>query len=373
MGRYNHIRHARTIIPPQTKGNYRLFKNGSPLFEQLFQDISDASVQVDVYFFLVEKDYITENFLNVLKNKAREGVPVRFMVDRLGGHKVTKEMRIELEDAGVDFQFAEKPGFPYFFYRLNRRNHRKVTVVDGKYAYVGGFNIGKNYMGESSTFGNWRDYHLRLTGPIVEDLHRVFLDDWYLATGIEEQPLPSTSEGSHRIQMIATDGVGLEEEFVRMIQSAEKEVLIGSPYFIPTKTLMDSFLRVLKKGIHVKILIPMKSDHPFVKEAALPYLKNLHEHGATIRFFDAGFYHSKMIIIDEAFADIGTANFDRRSLFLNKEVNTYIYEKGFIRDLRETYLEDFNDGYPFDEHWWKIRSVGTKIREKIAVLLRPFL
>lgn len=373
MGRINHHENARTIPLEETTGNYRLFKNGSPLFEQLFQDISDAKVQVDIYFFLIENDYITENFLEVIKNKAKENIPVRFMVDRLGGHKVTKKMRKELLDAGVDFQFAEKPRFPYFFYRMNRRNHRKITVVDGKAAYVGGFNIGKNYMGESSKFGNWRDYHLRLTGPVVEKLHQVFLDDWFLATGNLENPIKNSEDGQHRIKVMATDGVGLEEEFLRMIDSAESEILIGSPYFIPTPKLMESFRKALQRGVHLKILIPMKSDHPFVKEGAIPYLKNLYKLGATIHFFDAGFYHSKLIIIDGRFADIGTANFDRRSLFLNKEVNTYIYEEGFIRDLRETYLEDFADGVPFNEEWLKIRSIGTKIREKIAVFLRPFL
>ncbi|WP_226581482.1 cardiolipin synthase [Halobacillus litoralis] len=374
LGKSRHLRNPRTIPLQETSGDYHLYKNGSALYEDLFQDIVNARHQVHILFFLVDNDYISENFLDILKSKAKEGVSVRLILDRIGGYKFNKKVRMDLKKAGVDFQFAEKPGFPYFFYRLQRRNHRKITVIDGEIGYVGGFNIGKNYIGETAKFGNWRDYHLRLRGPVVSQLHTIFLDDWYLATGQkDEASISNQEEGTHKIRIVPTDGVELEDEFDRMIQSAEHEILIGTPYFIPTQRIQLALLNALDRDVSLHIMIPMKADHPFVKEAAIPYLKEMHASGAQVHFYDAGFYHSKTIIIDGNFADIGTANFDRRSLFLNKEVNTYVYDPSFISDLKSMYFDDAADAVPFDEHWLKRRSPATRINQIIAVLLRPFL
>ncbi|MGI8316578.1 cardiolipin synthase [Halobacillus mangrovi] len=373
MGRMNHQRHPRVLPSKKTTGNYELFQNGPPFYERLFQDISNAQKQVDICFYIIDNDYISENFLQILKEKAREGILVRLLLDRVGGYRVNKRMRKELQAAGVEFQFAEVPEFPYFFYKLNRRNHRKITVIDGNIGYAGGFNIGKNYIGETPKFGNWRDYHLRLTGPAVKAFHEIFLDDWYLATGNRFPALANEEEGQSKLKIVATDGVELEKEFDQMIQFAKEEILIGTPYFIPTPKLMASLHRALEKEVTLKILVPMKADHPFVKEAAIPYLHELYKHGANIRFFDAGFYHSKLFMIDKQFADIGTANFDRRSFFLNKEVNTFVYEEKFLKELRKAYLKDFDDAMPFNETWLNNRSLSTKINEKIAALLRPLL
>ncbi|RDY72342.1 cardiolipin synthase [Halobacillus sp. SY10] len=372
-GRAKHRKNHRPIPLPETSGNYKLYKNGSVLYEQMFQEISEAKKQVDIYFYLIDNDYISENFLDVLKNKARNGVPVRLLVDRLGGYKINKSTRKKLKDAGVAFYFAETPGFPFFFYRLNRRNHRKITVIDGKVGYVGGFNIGKNYIGESAKFGDWRDYHLRLTGPVVSQIHKVMLDDWYLASGETLSPCQPSEDGNHKMNILATDGVELEKEFAKMIDSAQREILIGTPYFIPTDKLQKGLKQAIDRGVELHIMIPMKADHPFVKPAAIPYLKELYGKGATIRLFDAGFYHSKVVMVDETFADIGTANFDRRSFFLNKEVNTFVYDEEFIGDLRTAYFEDAADAIAFDEHWLKRRSFTTRLNQRIAVLLRPFL
>ncbi|TGB01587.1 phospholipase D-like domain-containing protein [Halobacillus salinus] len=373
LGRRQHHRHARKLSFEQTTADYTLFKNGSPMYEKLFNDIYQATTQVDVFFYLIDKDYISRNFLQVLKNKAKEGVPVRLLADRLGSYRLNKQIRQELEDAGVEFRFAEVPTFPYLFYKLQRRNHRKIAIIDGEIGYVGGFNIGKNYIGQSSKFRDWRDYHLRCTGRMVKELHEVMLDDWDLATGEKIEALESPDTGSQNVRIVATDGVGLEDELKEMIDRAEQELMIGTPYFIPTERLMGALEDALQRGVELYIMVPLKSDHPFVKEAGIPYLNRLYRLGANVGFFDAGFYHAKVVIVDGQLADLGTANFDRRSLFLNKEVNTFIYEKPFIDNLRDMYLEDFEDTIPFDDHWLRNRSAGTRINEKIAVLLRPFL
>ncbi|UOR11222.1 cardiolipin synthase [Halobacillus amylolyticus] len=373
LGKKSHQNNARILPFAETTGDYRLYKNGAPLFEDLFQEISEAQVQVDIFFYLISSDQAGRDFLQVLKNKAREGVPVRLLTDRLGGYQMSKSIRSDLKDAGVQFQFSAVPGFPYFFYKLNRRNHRKITVIDGKIAYVGGFNIGRNYLGENPKFGDWRDYHLRLTGPVVKELHHVFLDDWYGATGEKHAPSVHHAEAKHPVKVMATDGVKLEHEFLQMIERAQQEILIGTPYFIPTRKLMDALKQSLERGITLRIMVPLKADHPFVKEAAIPYLEQLYRFGAHIHLYDNGFYHAKTLIVDQSLADIGTANFDRRSLFLNKEVNTFVYDESFINDLRKGYMDDVQNSIPFNEEWLAQRSLATKINVQIAKLLRPLL
>ncbi|MCA1010931.1 cardiolipin synthase [Halobacillus halophilus] len=373
MGQISHNKTGNPINIVKTHGQYELFSEGLTLFESFFQDITDAKVRVDISFFIIDQDELGRNFLDLLKKKAQEGVAVRLLGDRLGCYQINKQIRNELKEAGVHFAFAEKPGFPLFFYHLNRRNHRKITVIDGKVAYIGGFNVGSNYTGHNPKFGDWRDYHLRYTGEVVEKLHAVFIKDWEESTGEKLTVINTNHSEGKKVCVVATDGIGVTEEFKRMIHSASKEIIIGTPYFIPTPELLQSLKNALKNGIELHILVPMKSDHPFVKEAGIVFLNELYQRGAQIKFFDAGFYHSKVFIVDGEFADIGTANFDRRSFFLNKEVNTYVYDKTFIAAVREDYFQDMKDAILFDESWLKNRSLSTKINEKIAATLRPLL
>ncbi|MGP4069360.1 cardiolipin synthase [Halobacillus sp. B29] len=373
MGQISHKKTGYPINTEETHGQYELFSNGLTLFEAFFQDIAEAKVRVDISFFLIDRNEISRKFLDILKKKAQEGVSVHLLGDRLGCYLINKQIRNELKAAGVHFAFAEKLRFPLFFYHLNRRNHRKITVIDGKVAYIGGFNVGSNYTGHNPKFGDWRDYHLRYTGAVVEKLHAVFLKDWYESTGEKLATIKLRHPEGKKVSVLDSDGIGVAEEFNRLIRSASKEIIIGTPYFIPTHDLLHSLKNALKNGIALYILVPMKSDHPFVKEAGIVFLNELYQRGAHIKFFDAGFYHSKVFIVDGECADIGTANFDRRSFFLNKEVNTYVYDKTFIAAVRDAYFQDMKDAVPFNESWLNNRSLSTKINEKIAAKLRPLL
>ncbi|MBM7551802.1 cardiolipin synthase [Thalassobacillus pellis] len=357
----------------KTSGDYLLYHNGNRLFDEMYVDITNAVKQVDVQFFIIKTDDISQQFFDLFKQKAREGVQVRVLVDRLGGYRITKKWREELEQAGVEFRFSEKPHFPYFIFHLNRRNHRKIVVIDGKISYAGGFNIAREYLGKDAEMGDWRDYHLRLTGEVVKNLHMIFLDDWYLAGGGKHAPMPPSDKGSKELLVSPNECGRMEKEFLKMIKAAEEEILIGTPYFIPTRKLMEALKLAAARGVMIKLLCPLKSDHPFVKEAGIPYFRELYQAGGRIRFYDAGFYHAKVFIVDRKQCDIGTANFDLRSLFLNKEVNIFVYDPGFIDHIRNLYLKDFADGLSYDQNWLADRSLGTRINVQIARLLRPLL
>lgn len=374
LGKKSHLKHLRFLDFHKTTGSYQIYTLGDPFFKDLFEDIKNAKQEVNVLFFIVKTDEISQEFYNILKDKAREGVKVRLLVDRIGSHRVNAKIRKDLKNAGVEFAFASTPKFPFFFYKLQRRNHRKITVIDGDIAYVGGFNVGKEYIGRDARLGNWRDYHLCLNGGIVHDLLVTFWDDWQLATGQMSSPkLPTDTEGDKEVEIAATDGGQLEDVFLTFIHQAKEEIFIGTPYFIPSERLFQALLKAIQRGVEIKVIVPMKADHPLVKEAGLPYMNRLRKAGGEVYFFDMGFYHAKVLIVDKKLCDIGTANFDRRSLFLNKEVNTIIHNARFVMDLRIAFLRDVQDSQPFDDHYTQHFNFGTKVRMGIAYFFRPLL
>ncbi len=360
-------------IYPITTGDYQFYQLGSTLFNDMMQDIKNAKHEILVEFFIIKNDDFSNKLLDLLQEKAREGIIVRILLDRVGGFRFTYKKRSILKKAGIHFAFSEKPGFPYLFYRLNRRNHRKITVMDGKIAYVGGFNIGDEYLGKKVKFSNWRDYHLRLTGQITQDIQALFQKDWERAKDKITVYHADLSPKSKEVQSIATDGFGLEEIFIQFINSAEKEILIGSPYFIPTKSLLHALHRAIERGVSVKLLVPMKADHPFVKEGGIPFLFKMKEYGAEVKLFDQGFYHGKLFLLDHKICDIGTANFDYRSFYWNKEINIILYDKSFIEEVRTAYLKDFQESIDVNEQWYNQLNWWTKMKMGIARVLRPFL
>ncbi|SEA70812.1 cardiolipin synthase [Thalassobacillus cyri] len=372
-GRQNHKKNLRKLTFTETSGSYRLFQSGNRLFEALFTDIKNAETHIDILFFIVKQDETSQRFYKLLQQKAQEGVVVRLMVDRLGGFRINKSLREQLENSGIQFQFAAKPQFPFFIYKLNRRNHRKIVVIDGKIGYVGGYNVADEYVGKDAEMGDWRDYHLRMTGEVVTQLHAVFLDDWFLNTKEKLFPAKAHERGAHVLKVLPTEYGELEEVLVKKFSTAKQEILLGSPYFIPSRKMMDALLQAIQRGVTIKLLCPLKSDHPFVKEGGIPFYEELYRAGGEVRLYDAGFYHAKVFIIDKEFCDLGTSNLDLRSLFLNKEINIFFYDKEFIHDMRKRFLQDFAEGIPFDDNWLASRSIGTKINIKIARLIRPIL
>ncbi|WP_347862169.1 phospholipase D-like domain-containing protein [Salimicrobium sp. PL1-032A] len=371
LGKKQHKKHHRTLVFDETKGNYRFYKNGSPLFDDMFEEIMQAQYQIDIYFYQVRRDKFSRKFLDLLKMKAEEGVKVHLLVDQMVSAPVRQE-KDALEEAGVQIGFAETPRFPSFFYTLNRRNHRKMVVIDGVIGYVGGFNIGREYIGHSKEFMDWRDYHLRLTGSIVRDLHRIIVDDWTYNTGVVIPSISYREGGDHPFQIVGFDGVGVENTFLTMIRKAKEEILIGTPYFIPTPKIHRSLLEALDRGVSLHILVPKKRDHVLVKEAGFPFMKELVEKGAHIHYYNAGFYHAKLIMVDQEATDIGTANFDRRSMFLNKEVTISIFDPSFVQHLREEFFRDVGNSLAFKDVDSRL-SFGMKMRIQLSKPFRGIL
>ncbi|WP_017756642.1 cardiolipin synthase [Calidifontibacillus oryziterrae] len=344
LGRKKHLQTASKRLYPNRNGKWMLFGDGQELYRSYFQDISDAKHHIHILFYIVKNDNVGHEFFSLLKRKARHGVKVRLLLDRIGSRNISKKEITELQNCGIEFAFSNRPVFPFFFYSLNYRNHRKVTVIDGKIGYFGGFNIGKEYLGQDPQLGYWRDYHLKLYGDGVQDLQTEFHLDWKRATGKyvpnDYRYFPSLIKGSLPLRFIPTDGAFIKEFLLELIQNAKSEIIIGTPYFIPGSEILTEILNASYRGVSVTVLVPLKADHAFVREASFPYFKKLLAAGCNIYRYTHGFYHGKIVLIDNELCDFGTANFDKRSFFINDELNCLITDPQFISKIQEEFKKD---------------------------------
>lgn len=347
IGKRNQLKKATRKDYPFRESSIDVFTKGPELFTDFFSELKKAKDNIHILFYIVKDDQISQEFLDILKRKAKEGVEVRLLLDRIGSLTIKKKTIESLQRQGVHFSFSHTPKLPFLFYSSQVRNHRKITIIDGKIGYIGGYNIGKEYINLDPKLSPWRDYHLKITGEGVADLQKQFLADWSLETKTDllkkENFFPELPKGMSRHQILPSTGVYLEETFSTLIRNAKSNIFIGTPYFIPSKRLLDDLTAAQARGVTLTILIPYKPDHAFVKEASFRYLRKLLSQGAFVYEFLNGFYHAKTIIIDNDICDIGTANFDRRSLFLNYEINCYIYDRAFIEKMQRIIKTDILD------------------------------
>ncbi|MDQ0214181.1 cardiolipin synthase [Oikeobacillus pervagus] len=366
------IRH----FPPR-HSDMKLYNDGPELFHDLFEDIAKAKKSVHTLFYIVKDDQFSQQFLSLLEKKAEQGVKVKLLMDWLGSYKVKKSTIRQLKKNHVDIAFTHKSRPPFFFYTLQKRNHRKITVIDHEIAYLGGFNVGKEYINQDKKLSPWRDYHIKIIGEGVHDLQQEFLLNWKNATGVdylqEKAYFPPQPKGNIRHHFLSTEGVGLEGTFYEFISNAKYSIIIGSPYFIPSQKVFCALIDALNRGVKVTILIPKMADHLMVKEAGLSYLKKLLELNAEVYLYLNGFYHAKVYIFDDKICDVGTANFDQRSFFINDECNCLIHDEIFIQKVKHMFLVDLNNSERLTIKQLQKASYFTKFKMMIGKMIAPFL
>ncbi|MFJ8246674.1 cardiolipin synthase [Peribacillus asahii] len=376
-GQAQHRKKTKKKTYPLRRSNIKIFNSGPKLFYDLFTEIEHAQKHIHILFYIIKNDQFSQQFISLLKQKAESNVEVRLLVDWIGAHKLSKQIIRELKQSGVQFSYCFKPRLPFFFYTLQRRNHRKITVIDGKIGYVGGLNIAKEYVNQDNKLNPWRDYHIKIKGEAVQDLQSTFLTDWYMATKedlrIHPHYFPPLSPGTQKQQLIVTDGSGVEGIFLDLIDQAKEKIVIGTPYFIPSKRLFNKLRQALHKGVALTIIVPKTADHILVKEASYRYFRVLEKEGATILQFHRGFYHAKVMLIDDQISDIGTSNFDKRSLFLNSEINALLFDSISIEQTKKYVEVDITESAPINEKAYKKPNAFHKLKEAIAFCLSPFL
>ncbi|MFE4239422.1 cardiolipin synthase [Peribacillus butanolivorans] len=377
LGHKRNMKQVTNIKYPPRKSDMTVFTSGKILFDDFMKEIKLAQDSIHILFYIVKNDKFSKEFLKLLQTKAEAGVEVRLLVDRIGSKNISRESIQELKKSGVHFSFSFKPKLPFLFYSIQKRNHRKITVIDGRIGYLGGFNIGKEYINQGEKLNPWRDYHVKITGEGVKDLQEVFLSDWVHDTNEDYRGtpayFPTLVPGNQAHQVIVTNGSHLEQTLTRLIQQAEKKIIIGTPYFIPSQTLFQELRSALARKVSVTVIVPEMSDHALVKEASFPYFRVLLKEGAAILQFQRGFYHSKVILIDDIICDVGTANFDKRSLFLNSEINCLIFDRAFIEDVKKELAVDIAESKPLSRDSLSSINVVRTAKESLASILSPFL
>ncbi|NGP44709.1 cardiolipin synthase [Bacillaceae bacterium SIJ1] len=258
-------RHALKTSPFSTQDTIakpELLVEGATFFQKMLEDIDRAEHSVAISFFIIKDDALSRLFFSHLRQAASRGVHVYLLVDRLGGYRINKKTTTELKRSGIFFAFSHVPRLPYLAFTTLARNHRKIAVIDGRIGYLGGFNIGIDYLGGNPELGPWRDYHLRFQGNGVYHMHTSFLKDFNHASTLpfrEREPERcAPSRQNVNISFLMTDGNGLAEQLVKDIDQAECSIDIGSPYFIPNQKIMNALLKALQRGVSVTLLVPKK-------------------------------------------------------------------------------------------------------------------
>lgn len=366
------------------KNDIDIFTDGNAKFDALLEDLRQAKEFIHIQYYIIKNDVLFNRIREVLEEKAAQGVEVRVLFDAMGCRSVRKSYWKRLNGKGI--KTAEF--FPILLRRLhlriNYRNHRKIVVIDNKVGYVGGFNIGKEYIGLDSRFGYWRDTHLRIRGEAVQGLELRFLLDWNYAAEENLFTEPKYMEG---IEAGSRDGCGVQiiysgpdtslqpvrDNYVRLINKAQKRIYIQTPYFIPDEAMYTALMMAIYSGVEVNLMIPCKPDHPFVYWATYSYMGELVMAGAKCYIYNNGFLHTKAIVVDEKVFCCGTANMDIRSFALNFEVNAVVYDEAKAREMTGYFIEDLKHCTLVTKDMYASRSLFVRLKEQMSRLLSPLL
>lgn len=363
--------------------NIKIYTDGNEKFEALLEDIRQAKKYIHIQYYIIRKDVLFERIKDALTEKMKEGVEVRILYDGMGGRTVPLKYWKNLRQQGIKIATFFPATFRRLHLRINYRNHRKIVVIDGETAYVGGFNIGKEYIGLDPKFGNWRDTHLRIQGTAVISLQIRFVLDWNYAAKenlFKEEKyfiLPSESMGNSEIQIISSgpDSAlqNIRNNYLRLICKAEESIYIQTPYFIPDEAIFSAVMVAIYSGVEVNIMIPCKPDHPFVYWATYSYIGDLVMAGANCYTYDNGFLHAKGIIVDGKTFCYGTANMDIRSFQLNFEVNAMVYSEEDAIKMEEIFKEDLKFCTQITKERYAQRKLMIRMKEQVSRLLSPLL
>ncbi len=361
-----------------------IFVDGNEKFEALLEDIRKAEKFIHIQYYIIKNDILFHRIKDALLEKVKEGVEVRILFDSMGCRSVAPKYWKELKEQGILLAEFFPAILRHFQLRVNYRNHRKIVVIDNKVAYVGGFNIGKEYIGLDKKFGYWRDTHLRLEGTSVVSLGIRFLLDWNYAAkenlfaagkylnvearsiqpGCDVQIISSGPDSQMKV---------IRDNYVRLIGKAKKSIYIQSPYFIPDDAMLTALNIAIRSGVDVNIMIPCKPDHPFVYWATYSYIGDMVMAGAKCYTYENGFLHAKGIVVDDKVFCYGTANMDIRSFGLNFEVNAVVYNEDKARLMREYFEKDLKNCRQVTKDRYASRSLIIRIKEQVSRLLSPVL
>jgi cardiolipin synthase len=366
-------------LMPMTSGNRaELLVDGEATFDSLFAGIEGAEDYILIQFFIVRNDALGMKLKSRLQRASERGVHVHFLYDEIGSRHLGDDYLGDLAAAGVHVSaFNSSRGWRHRF-QLNFRNHRKVLVVDGNLGWVGGFNVGVEYLGQDARHGPWRDTHLKLSGPSVLGLQEAFWEDWHWATGevLDLAWTPRRTFAESQSVVIVPSGPADRQETASLlvqhaIHSAHRLFWVTSPYFVPDQGVQDALRLAAMRGVDVRIMIPERPDHLLVFLSAFSFLPDMLRSGVKVYRYQPGFLHQKVMLIDDVAASVGTVNLDNRSFRLNFEITAFLPDRHFAAEVRLMLERDFTNCRRIDHDEMARQPLWRKVVSRAAYLLSP--
>jgi cardiolipin synthase A/B len=374
-------------IPITDNNKVKLIKSGREKFEDLFEAIRGAKHHIHLEYFNFRNDSIANALFDLLGEKVKEGVKVRAMFDAFGNwsnNKPLKKRHLKaIREKGIEIVKFDPFKFPYINHAAHR-DHRKIAVIDGKIGYTGGMNIADYYINGLPKIGTWRDMHIRIEGDAVNILQEIFLDIWNKTTKqniVGEEYFPNHPKRADSCNTVISivdrtpkrNSRMLSHTYAMSIYAAQHDVRIVNPYFVPTSSIRKALKRALNRGTKVEIMISSKSDIPFTPDASLYAVQKLMKKGAMIYLYNGGFHHSKIMMVDDLFCTVGTANLNSRSLRYDYETNAFIFDKDITQQLNDVFEADMLHCTRLTPEMWKQKSAWKKFKCWFANLFTPFL
>ncbi|HAB02055.1 MAG TPA: cardiolipin synthase [Pseudomonas sp.] len=366
-------------MPCLANNQVKLLINGRDTFAAMFAAIEQAREVVLVQFFIIHDDKLGCALQQLLLRKAAEGVQVFVLYDQVGSHALPASYSRALRKGGVQIHaFATRRGW-FNRFQVNFRNHRKIVVVDGLVGFIGGHNVGDEYLGECPPLAPWRDTHVQISGPVLACLQESFAEDWYWATRqLPPLILPDTYPDNGVLCQALASGPADSQEtcslfFIEAIHSASKRVWITSPYFIPDEAVFAALRLAVLRGVDVRVLIPSRPDHRIVFAASSLFAFEAVRAGVRMFRYQPGFVHQKVVLVDDEVSAIGSANLDNRSFRLNFEITLLTVDRTFANQVQAMLLDDFAQSKEItavdtlDTH--RIQQLGMRIARLISPIL----
>lgn len=356
-----------------------VFTNGADKFAKFKEDLRSAKEFINIEYYIFSDDKIGTEVADILIDRSLAGVKVRLIYDHVGSFATRNKFFNKMRDAGVEAFPFFKVTFAWLGSRINWRNHRKLSVIDGRIGYLGGMNVADRYIDGGKDFATWRDTHVRVEGPIVAAIEHAFAVDWHsMGKPLPTEAVDTTSIcGDIGAQMITSGPTSrwpsIAYMFHKAISNAKRRVYIQTPYFLPTDALLKDLITAALSRVDVRIMIPRHADSKLLNYASASYISQCLQAGVKFYLYEPGMLHAKMIIIDDDVATIGSTNFDFRSFEHNFEGNLFFYSSDFVEKLLEIYRKDQEQSSRVFPAQWKHRPLLKKATESIVRLLSPIL
>ncbi len=366
---------------PFTAGNkVELLINGQQTYQEMLQAIAEAKDYILLQSYIINNDRVGNEFKEALIAKAKQGVRISLLYDKIGSRKLSRNYLKSLRNYGVrvsGFGSTRRKGNRF---QINFRNHRKILIIDGQIAFMGGLNIGDEYLGKNPRFGLWRDTHLKIRGAAVQCLQSIFLGDWYWVTKEIPQVCWQVQELKTCNQTVLILPTGPADRldncnlfFLSLIARSQSRLWIASPYFVPNNSILNALKLAALRGVDVRIILPNRPDYLTAYLCSFSYYTELGAVGIKLYRYRSGFMHQKVILVDDDIAGVGTVNLDNRSFFLNFEVMTFSIDSHFIQSIEIMLQKDLNVSRAIDLHTYQQKPFWFKLAARVSRLLAPIL